>query len=328
MELSAKYVYEVYRERSFSAAAAKIFISQPALSSSVSRLEKSLGFKIFDRSSTPLTLTPEGKIYIQSLEEIIESEENMRKRIEHLSDMSYGNISLGGGSYSSYFILPALCKDFHEHYPKIQITFDMGSSAQCERIFDKLRDNKVDLLLTYSFDQREFDGVPIFKERLFIAVNSSLVKNKELLKNTLTKQEILSGSYDAKKEIRDFTLFSDIPFIEYSKASAVTKIMVKLFGSYKKTNYSISNIIHSGVHFNLMRAGIGALMANETLIRTLPAGKNTIFFALRSDETVRDIYLVKKKGRELSFAASKFLELSKRDSSAEAIRDFLTYSTM
>ena len=52
-----EYVYEVYKERSFSKAAANLFISQPSLSANVKRIEKKIGYPIFDRSTKPLGLT-------------------------------------------------------------------------------------------------------------------------------------------------------------------------------------------------------------------------------------------------------------------------------
>ena len=50
MELIQKYIYQVYKERSFSSAARSLYISQPALSAAVSRFEKEMGIKIFDRT--------------------------------------------------------------------------------------------------------------------------------------------------------------------------------------------------------------------------------------------------------------------------------------
>lgn len=58
-----KYVYEVYKEKSFSKAAKKLFISQPALSNMVRKAEKEMGAPIFDRSTIPLTVTKEGAYY-------------------------------------------------------------------------------------------------------------------------------------------------------------------------------------------------------------------------------------------------------------------------
>ena len=62
-----EYVYEVYKEKSFSKAARKMFISQPSLSANVKRVEQKLGYPIFDRSTKPLELTEFGKNYIRSI---------------------------------------------------------------------------------------------------------------------------------------------------------------------------------------------------------------------------------------------------------------------
>ena len=58
-----KYVYAVYQEKSFSKAAKKLFISQPALSNMVRKAEREVGAAIFDRSTIPLTITKEGAHY-------------------------------------------------------------------------------------------------------------------------------------------------------------------------------------------------------------------------------------------------------------------------
>ena len=51
------YVYEVYREGSFSKAAAKLYISQPALSATVKKVETEIGMPLFDRGHSPIRLT-------------------------------------------------------------------------------------------------------------------------------------------------------------------------------------------------------------------------------------------------------------------------------
>ena len=54
------YVYAVYQEKSFSKAAEKLYISQPALSNTIKKVEKELGLQLFDRSSSPVRATPAG----------------------------------------------------------------------------------------------------------------------------------------------------------------------------------------------------------------------------------------------------------------------------
>jgi DNA-binding transcriptional LysR family regulator len=64
------YAYEVYKEKSFSQAAKNLYVSQPALSSSIKKLEARFGVTIFDRSSQPISLTDEGKVFIEAIENI------------------------------------------------------------------------------------------------------------------------------------------------------------------------------------------------------------------------------------------------------------------
>ena len=69
-----RYVYEVYREMSFSRAAKKLFISQPSLSNAVRKTEQKLGAPLFDRSTNPIGLTDLGKEYIRAVELILDVE--------------------------------------------------------------------------------------------------------------------------------------------------------------------------------------------------------------------------------------------------------------
>ena len=54
MFTAKKYIYEVYREKSFSKAAQNLYISQPSLSARIKKAEETIGFPIFDRSISSL----------------------------------------------------------------------------------------------------------------------------------------------------------------------------------------------------------------------------------------------------------------------------------
>ena len=67
-----EYVYEVYKERSFSKAAKNLFISQPALSVTIKRIENRIGTPIFDRSTNPVGLTECGQKYIEVIKQYMD----------------------------------------------------------------------------------------------------------------------------------------------------------------------------------------------------------------------------------------------------------------
>ena len=64
------YVYTVYEEKSFSKAAERLFVSQPSLSAMVKKEESDYGITIFDRTTTPVSLTPDGEYYIRTARRI------------------------------------------------------------------------------------------------------------------------------------------------------------------------------------------------------------------------------------------------------------------
>lgn len=62
----AQLVLAVVREGSFTAAAKSLFVTQPTLSQQIRQIEQQLGQPIFERGTTPVSLTPAGQIYVQS----------------------------------------------------------------------------------------------------------------------------------------------------------------------------------------------------------------------------------------------------------------------
>ena len=63
-----EYVYEVYKQGSFTKAAKSLYVSQPCLSALVKKTEEKLGFPIFNRNSNPLQLTECGQEYIRYID--------------------------------------------------------------------------------------------------------------------------------------------------------------------------------------------------------------------------------------------------------------------
>ena len=82
--------YEVAGCRNFSVAARKLYISQPAVSKAISRLEDELNTVLFRRSSRGVTLTPEGEVLYSHVETALQS---LKSGADLLKSVSYGHIS-------------------------------------------------------------------------------------------------------------------------------------------------------------------------------------------------------------------------------------------
>ena len=66
-----KYIVTTAECQSFTAAAKKLYISQPSLSYVISKVEEETGVLLFDRKTTPITLTYAGKRYVETAREIL-----------------------------------------------------------------------------------------------------------------------------------------------------------------------------------------------------------------------------------------------------------------
>ncbi len=291
METIVKYAYEVYKKGSFTKAAKNLYISQPSLSVAISRLENDLGFRIFDRSTTPCSLTSEGRIYIEYIEEIIEIESTMRKRIKDISDIDHGSITVGGSSFASYSILSEICNEFYKRYPKINVTIDLGNKGDSNALMEKLDSKELDILVTYDNYHTKYMIEPVFEERLVIAMHRKMNGAEKLQHLALTRDEILTNNYSPDREIEDTSIFSDIEFLKFSRKSNTGQRMSRILGNYKSSRYKIENAKHSEMHYNLMCSGIAAVLTNSIAIAQKPYDENILFFMPKSEDSYRKIYL-------------------------------------
>ena len=311
METIAKYAYQVYKRGSFTKAANDLYISQPSLSAAISRLENDLGFRIFDRSTVPCSLTPQGRIYIEGIEEIIEVENNMRKKIKNFSDDCHSSLAVGGSSFASYLILSEICSEFFKRYPETKVTLDIGNIGSSLILMEKIDNKELDVLVTYVNNHPNFIIEPIFEERLVIAMHKKILGSEKLEHLALTRDEILTKKYSIDREIEDTSIFGSIEFLEFPSKSDTNQRMFKLLGNYRSSHYKIENARHSEMHYNLMRAGIGAVLTSTLAIAQKPYDENILFFMPKSEESYRKIYLAYHFSSKNNQLIKNFIKVAK-----------------
>lgn len=121
-----EYVYAVYKEMSFSRAAEKLFISQPALSAMVKKVEKRIGSPIFDRSCSPIRLTNCGKEYISCIEQIMDVEYQFSQYLNQTEHLLIGSLSIGANSIFASFLLPSCMTGIRPFLSRHSRIYDRG----------------------------------------------------------------------------------------------------------------------------------------------------------------------------------------------------------
>ena len=312
MKMVEKYVYEVYREQSFSAAAKQLFISQPALSSAVSRLERELGFKIFDRSVIPIALTKHGKVYIEYLEDKEKCESVMKNRIQSINNIGDATVSIGVYAYSAYCLLPFVCKEFSSRYPGVKLNLDMGSIGMVDNLTDKLRRNSIDVTFNYTYDKQTQSAIPFVTERLLFAMHRSVLSTDALLPYILTRGEVTEGNIPKNKLLRDMSLLSEIPFFDYAAFSNTRQKITALLGEYTRCEHRIENARSVDMQYRLMRQGIGAVLTSDLHVKdSIFDEEDIVYIAPDSDEAVRTLYFVTNKDKPVTPAVECFIAVAK-----------------
>lgn len=286
----ARYVYEVWRCKSVSAAAKKLYISQPALSSSIKKAEEELGAPIFNRETLPFTLTPEGKIYIDAIERIIVIEEDMRESIMGIGAMNSGKITIGTATHLSSYAIPKICESFREKYPKIDINIIWSTTKELPNLLDE---KNVDLIFTSSeVSGREFIAEPLFEERCIIVIRDNYEGIDRLRPYAISYKEMTERSYPSEKAISDMTLFSGIEFIYAPPNSNLYKKRKLFFGESSLSKHITSNTGKYRLNYNLMLAGFGALFTTDSALATTPPSENCLYFAIDRPEAVQNFSII------------------------------------
>lgn len=117
MQQEMKYIYTVYQKGSFSKAAESLYMTQPALSISIQKVETEIGMPLFNRDKKPLELTEAGKLYIEKIRQIMHLENELAQQLGDLTSLKTGNLRVGGSHYFNSYILPPVIADFKKNGP-------------------------------------------------------------------------------------------------------------------------------------------------------------------------------------------------------------------
>ena len=170
-----KYAYAIWQEGSFTAAAKKLYITQPALSLTIRKLEQEAGFPIFERAGKTITLTPPGEKYIKAVEEILQIKANLEKEIDDMLTLQKGQLSIGCSTVVSTHVLPQVLKRFMEKYPGIRVDLKVENSQMLRQL---LENGGVDVVIDNTQGKRqEFDYIPLFTEQVLLCVPKDLLSN-------------------------------------------------------------------------------------------------------------------------------------------------------
>lgn len=306
------YVYEVYKEKSFSAASKSLHVSQPALSTAIKKLENSLGIIIFDRSISPIALTEAGKVYIAAIEEIRSVERRMREELDDMAALSKGRLTVSGENFVASFIMPKVMKRFFTKYPGVEVDLVESNSPDLRKL---LLTDQIDLLIAHDFDPRLYTAHPLFEESLLLAVPEGFASGSALRASgaAFTREMICAGAH-LKKDAPsvDLHVFENEPFLLLKPGNDMHRRAGILFEDAGMTpikKLELDQLISS---YNMALAGMGIAFVTDVLVSAAP-GDGCFYYRLGGPHTTRTMSIGYKKNRYLSRACRAFIETAREE---------------
>ena len=291
----AQYLLTVYEEGSISGAAKRLYISQPALSQTIQIVEKEIGARIFNRGTTPISLTYAGEKYLSTARKLIALETNLQREIMEIRQESSGKLRLGISTLRSMALLPRILPRFMQEYPAVELeVVETGSTSMDDLVLT----GKVDmaLLLTREKVLEDLTYIPLCRERLLLFAGPET----ELAKTTPPYTGI---TIDRAKNER---------FISVHPGHGTRTTQDHMFAEYKMSPRILFETHSVEVARRLAIACNAVALFPETLLSnwTHPAG---IYYPILGDQFMRELYFCYNKNSYLPRFMADFIKITKEE---------------
>lgn len=303
-----KYVYEVYKERSFTKAAQNLYISQPSLSARIKKIEEIIGEPLFDRSTTPLQLTEVGKVYIEAAEEITQIEQRVENYINDLAGLKTGNLAVGASTLFAAYVVPSLITQFNQKFPDVHIQLIEGNTAELEEM---LGSNALDFVIdNYHYDSILYNKELYCEENILLAVPKHFTVNEELGMYQLSYKNIKNKNYlNQKYPAVPLGRFADLPFIMLTQGNDTRTRGDRLCRNVGFKPNIVLEFNQQSTAYMASSTQLGATFISDILVSQLPTFENLVYYKLDGEEAKRKVFFYYKTHKYKTRVMEEFVRM-------------------
>ncbi|MFT4191540.1 MAG: LysR family transcriptional regulator [Comamonas sp.] len=288
----------VAEECQFSRAAERLGISQPSLSAQIKELEQVLEVSLLSRTTRSVTLTAEGKRFLNRARQMLADVDMAVLEMRQQSQLARGRIVIASTPSVSAAILPQAINVFASQFPEIEIQLNEDSFAIVQDLIESAAAD-------FGFGAApERPGTlafqPLYRERFYAVLPAGHVLSK---RSRLTLSDLLQ-----------YPLLSTLPG---TSIRATIEHALRDQGLYLNTRHMLARI---ETVLGLVAAGQGvAILPALTLLTIDPARFDVL--PITGAHIARDVGLLQRKGGSASSAADAFVQRSLDGSLFQALKD-------
>jgi DNA-binding transcriptional LysR family regulator len=268
----------------FTAAAQRLKVAQPALSLNIRDLESELGAKLFDRTTRRVELTAAGREFLQSVDRLIVDLERAVQNARDLADRKRGRLVVAAPPLLAALIVPGAVADYRKRFPAVEVSV---IDVQTNIIVDKVRSGEADCGIG-TFAEAE-DGIRaevLFEDALmaWCPAQSQCARSSRLSWKDLPAGQLIAMTRD-----------SQIRFLVDQAYQSI--------GQTVRPAYEVS---HMTTAIMMVEAGLGVAVL-PAYVWGFARVFNVVPKILSEPEVRREVAIIQASGRSPSPAAEAFL---------------------
>lgn len=300
-----QYVYTIYQEGSFSKAAEKLYLTQPALSIAIHKVEERIGMPLFDRKRKPLRLTAAGEIYIDTIKKMLLLEKEQQQKLNDIQNLVTGSVRLGGTHYLNAYILPDILADFDRQYPGVKLQIYERSAYDLSRM---LTDRELDLTFNCSPEfVKDFPRYELFEDNILLAVPADDPFNRQYARCALTAAQVKAGLHRRPDCPRlPLAALAEPELILLRKGNNLYERAWEMFaaaGITPRVKLDLNQLVTA---YHLAEAGMAATLVSGRIVK---AGSDTLcYYPLDSPLATRIFYILLPQNAYVPAAVRRFVD--------------------
>jgi fatty-acyl-CoA synthase len=287
MELyQLQYFIEVARNRNFTRAGKRLNLATPALSLQIKKLEKEFGTRLFNRGQKETLMTPAGETLFQKAQALLTMADSVKQSVAELSELRAGRLAIAFIPSLGAHWLPGILKDFRAKFPCLDLLTheenSQGVAALVEEATAELG------FLELPTNNQLFEISEIWNEPFYavLPAEHSLAGKKYITLQQLEKDSFVVKRGESQQQTIEACRSAGFePRIACECSEQETKIA-------------------------LVQAGLGVLLLPQ--LDACVLRENVVAVPIREPKRLREVGLIRRRGKELSSAARAFVDFVKQ----------------
>src|SRR5687768_397304 len=281
----------VVERRSFSQAAERLGVTQPAVSLQVRALEARLGQRLIDRSGRRVEPTEAGRRLYRNAQRLLQLEQQLIEDVRGDGGQLKGTLTIGASTGPGAHLVPLLLCEFQREHPDLRVALSISDT---HAVIERVAERELELGIVGALRRhRSLDFEPLAVDEIVLAVPPG---------------HAAAGGQIALDALRDETLvvMQEGAGVRQVVEEALRRSGLRLRGLEPKLELGLQESVKSAV-----AAGYGVTFISKSAIEGELAAGTLAAARVEGLEPARQIYVVRARGRRLTRAADNFLTFAK-----------------